>query len=234
VIVRRLLAGEPLDGSALGYEFEGMWHHGIVASGSSGKEVIQSISQRAEHRKLIVSGGPDVCWGWLAGREPMDTRQLAADAKRLGRPQTTIAIAEPSPGIAGWRLTHRQGRAALAVALKRGDRVVRYADVALTASLLQDELLSASLRSIYLAPLAEDRDGGDAARQILRAYFRTGRNVSSAAAALGINRQTATKRLRSIDDLLDGALTDRSADLEVALRLEELVPSHAGNKSASG
>ena len=56
----------------------------------------------------------------------------------------------------------------------------------------------------------------------LRAYFRAGRNVSSAAAALGLNRRTLSKRLQSAERILGRPLESLAADLEIALSLEAL------------
>ena len=98
---------------------------------------------------------------------------------------------------------------------------MRYSGVALLASALQDELLRAALRDLYLAPLEAERDGGAALRQTLRAYFAAERNVSSAAEMLGVNRNTVASRLRVIETTLGRSLGTCATELEVALRLEE-------------
>jgi hypothetical protein len=221
-VVRRLLAGEILDDTSLGYAFEGYHHHGLLARGRKGDDAIRQLAGSCNCRVLIVAVTDEVVWGWLGALEPLDTRVLAEDASKLGGTPRSLAIAEPAPGMPGWRLTHRQAQAASVVAAGTGDRVVRYAEVALLASAIQDEVLTASLEAMYLAPLAEDRDGGEAARRTLRAYFGARRNVSSAAAALGMNRQTVSKRLRLIDERLGGALDSRGADVEIALRLADV------------
>jgi DNA-binding PucR family transcriptional regulator len=77
---------------------------------------------------------------------------------------------------------------------------------------------------IYLAPLAAERDGGAVARRTLRAYFAAERNISSTAAALGVDRRTVRNRLRAIEELLGRPLGEAAPDLEVALRLEQLAP----------
>lgn len=222
IAVRRLLDGELIDTRRLEYEFDGYHHHGVVARGAGCEEAVRELASMVDCRHLTVIGAPEGCWGWLGTREPLDVALLTEEAKSLPGPPPAVALGEPALGIAGWRLSHRQARAAMMVAARRGDRVVRYAEVALLASLLHDELLAESLRAIYLDPLEEDRNGGEIARRTLRAYFRAGRNVSSAAAALGINRQTVAKRLRAIDDRLGGVLAERGPDLEAALHLEQL------------
>jgi DNA-binding PucR family transcriptional regulator len=99
--------------------------------------------------------------------------------------------------------------------------VVRYADVALLAAVAGDDLIAGSLRQLYLAPLERARDGGKVSRETLRAYFAAERNVSSTAAALGVDRRTVRNRLGAIEDLLGRPLKGAEADLEIALRLDD-------------
>ena len=87
---------------------------------------------------------------------------------------------------------------------------------------LQDDLLATSLHQLYLEPLEGERDGGKVARETLRAYFAAERNVSSAAAALGVNRNTVTSRLRAIEATVGRSLAFCGSELEAALRLAEL------------
>jgi DNA-binding PucR family transcriptional regulator len=119
-------------------------------------------------------------------------------------------------------LTHQQASAALPIALRSPEPFVRYADVALLASILQDDLLASSLRELYLDPLERERDGGEVARRTLRAYFAAERNVSSAAVALGVKRHTVTNRLRTIEQRLGRPLNDCASEVDTALRLEDL------------
>ena len=99
---------------------------------------------------------------------------------------------------------------------------MRYGDVALLVSALQDELLVSSLHRLYLEPLEAERDGGKALRETLRAYFAAGRNVSSAGAALGVNRNTVANRLRAVEAAIGRPISSRAAEVEIALRLADI------------
>ena len=112
-----------------------------------------------------------------------------------------MTVGEPAEGLAGWRLSHRQAKAALPIAerARRAGRPLRGRRP--LASVLRDDLVAASLRQLYLEPLEATRDGGSVARETLRAYFAAERNVSSTAAALGVDRRTVTNRIRAIEDL---------------------------------
>jgi DNA-binding PucR family transcriptional regulator len=88
--------------------------------------------------------------------------------------------------------------------------------------MLGDDLLTTSLRRLYLAPLSDERDGGAVLRETLRAYFAADRNGASAAAALRVTRQTVNNRLRVIEERLERPLSACATELEAALRLDDL------------
>jgi DNA-binding PucR family transcriptional regulator len=61
------------------------------------------------------------------------------------------------------------------------------------------------------------------ARETLRAYLKAGCNASSAASALGVVRHTVESRVRAVEQILDKGLNTCLSELEVALRLHELL-----------
>jgi hypothetical protein len=219
--VLRLLAGEPLDTFELAYEFDA-WHLGTHAAGPGAMDAIKDLAMALECRPLFIRGGERTIWAWLGGRRPVAVEDALAQVADHSRAGVSFAFGEAAQGLAGWRLTHRQALASLPIALRGSDRAVRYADVALLASMLQDDLLTASLRALYLDPLSGERDGGEVLRQTLRAFFSAERNVSSAAMALGVKRHTVTNRLRTIEDRLGRSLGTCATEVDAALRLEDL------------
>lgn len=218
--IERLLAGEPLDTSQLDYDFEAC-HLGVTAKGTGAAEAVQALAAPLDRRLLLVHRSDGVVWGWLGGRQPLDVAELRRRATAPPE-QVSVALGEPARGLGGWRLTHQQARAALPIALRSPGTLMRYAEVSLLASIAQDELLATSLKALYLDPLQRERDGGGVARETLRAYFAAGRNISSAAASLGVSRRTVANRLRAIEERLGCPLATCAAELEVALRLHGL------------
>lgn len=219
--VKSLLAGELVDHSELGYELEG--HHlAVMAKGEGAEELMRELAGAVDRRLLIVQREEEPTWAcWLGGRRQL-TSERALDA--LGRDVAEgvfVTVGEPGEGLGGWRFSHQQAKAALPIAERRGERIVRYADVALLAAIAADDLIATSLRQLYLTPLERARDGGKVARETLRAYFEAERNVSSTAAALGVDRRTVRNRLGAIEELLGRPLKGAEADLEIALRLDE-------------
>ena len=219
--VRRLLAGELLDTSELRYDFEAC-HLGLIAAGRGAREAIRALATTLDCRLLLIRRDEGTLWAWLGGRRQVDPEDLERIVSETWPAHLPLALGEPAESLPGWRLTHQQARAALPIALRSPEAFTRYAEVALLASMLQDNLLATSLRELYLVPLSKERDGGETLRETLRAYFAAERNVSSAAAALGVSRQTVVNRLRSIEERLGCPLGGCAAEMEAALRLEGL------------
>lgn len=229
--VERLLGGELLDAAELSYELEGS-HLGVVANGPGATTALRRLAPSLDRRLLLVRRERGTVWAWLGGRRGLDPHELGSHLTASWPAQVALALGEPAEGLDGWRLSHRQASAALSVALRGKESIVRYAEVAMLAGALQDELLATSLHQIYLAPLRRERDGGETAKDTLRAYFAAQRNVSSAAGALGVSRRTVSSRLRAIEEILGRSLDRAGTELETALRLDELgdaSPAHRPN-----
>jgi len=219
--VKRLLAGEFADQSELEYDLDAQ-HLGLMAKGEGGEPLLRELAKRLDRRLLAVKREEEPIWaGWLGGSRPLEAAEAGRFLTELAPRGLYVTLGEPAEGLAGWRFSHLQAKAALAVAERRGAAVVRYADVAIEAATLRDDLLARSLRRLYLEPLEGMRDGGKVARETLRAYFAAERNVSSTAAALGVDRRTVRNRIRAIEDLVGRPLSVAAADMEIALRLAD-------------
>lgn len=157
--VKRLLAGEPLDTSEFDYDFDA--HHlGLIATGSGAQELLRELASRLDSRLLLVQGDERTIWAWLGARQSPDPAALCDLPSTSWPQQTSLVVGEPAQGLCGWRLTHRQAKAALSVALRRPQRLTRFADVALLAAILRDDELREFFTETYLAPLGAERDGG--------------------------------------------------------------------------
>jgi PucR-like helix-turn-helix protein/diguanylate cyclase with GGDEF domain len=226
--VRTLLDGELVDTSEFAYDF-GVWHLGMVVAGPRAEDAIRYFAEAFGRRILLVRVDDGITWAWLGGEHRIDPLELeiARSTASNWPSQVQLAVGEPGHGMEGWRFTHQQARAVLPIVLRSEETFIRYADVAVLTGILQDDLLAISLRELYLEPLEDERDGGSALRATLRAYFSSCRNVSSAAATLGLNRRTVASRLRTVEERLGRQLDSCAADLETALRMEELDIGHS-------
>jgi DNA-binding PucR family transcriptional regulator len=215
--IRALLDGELIDLSTFPHPME-CWHIGIIQSRPTSTNIVRDIAAGLGQSILIAPGHEQTTWMWLSGKE------LSAPEVHLAlgesRPQSKrTAVGEPGFGLAGWRLTHRQARATYAV---MQGAISSYSEQALLASIAQDDLLSTSLKKMYLTPLEAEKDGGRKLRETLRAYLEARGQVSSAAATLRVSRKTVSNRLARIEEHLQRPITSCSAELDAALRLEAL------------
>jgi hypothetical protein len=220
-LVKALLAGESLDTPELAYDFD-VFHVAVITRGIGAAEVVRGLGAALGCRVLLIRRDGGAVWAWLGARDGPDLEQLEQLVSARWPANVPLAIGEPGKGRSGWQRSHQQAKAAFLVANRKPGVLVRYSDVALPASMLQDDLLATSLHEIYLAPLERTRGAGSALRQTLRAYFAAGRNGASAAAALQVSRQTIGNRLQEVEDQLGRPLASCVAELEAAIRLEEL------------
>lgn len=219
--IERLLGGELVDTAELEYNIEG--HHlALLIAGPGVAPALRELAASMDCRLLTACREEGILWAWLGSRRELDPEDLKRHLPATWPDGSTLAIGESGTGLVGWRFSYRQAKAAFSVAQRSHEFLVRYADVALLASVLQDDLLATSLRQLYLAPLEAERDGGKVAKETLGAYYAAERNVSSAAARLGVNRNTVTSRLRAIEGIIGRPLSFCGAELEVALCLAEL------------
>lgn len=220
--VRRLLADEPIGQAEIDYRLGG-WHLGLILTGAGASEAVGRLAGLG-YSLLQVPGGSQTVWVWLGGGAR--TVRINRIEKHMagGHPDSdvTIAIGEAGYGIDGWRLTHAQAKSALRVSQVWPGSVTRYGEVLLLAAALQDGVLARSLEEIYLSPLGSENNGGAALRDTLRAYFASGHNVKASAAKLRVDRGTVSRRIRLVEERLGRPLLRCQAELEVALRLDEL------------
>lgn len=220
-LVRRLLAGESLDTSMLRYEFDA-FHIAAIARGTGATTAIKGLAKALDCVPLVVSNGDGAIWAWLGRRSRHDLGQLARLVASRWPSRTSLVIGEPSRGISGWRRTHQQAAATFVIAMAKPGALIRYGDYELLVAAAKDRLLGHSLRKNYLEPFASERDGGAVLRETLRAYFAVERNGVSTAAALKVTRQTVKNRLDTVEARIGRPVMECSAEIETALRLEEL------------
>jgi len=219
--VQRLLVGEAIDASELRYELDA-WHLGLIAVGNNAEQALRGMAAQIGRAILLVPRGEETVWGWFGDRRRLAVADLATVLLAKLPPGVTLAIGEPAHGLNGFRVTHRQAESAHLVAQHRPQSLTRYADVALLAFALRDEGLARSLVDIYLTPLDDSRKGYPVLRETVRAYLAAERNATSAAAALGVARHTVESRIRKAEEQLGRLLPACMAEIEVALRLDEL------------
>jgi sugar diacid utilization regulator len=220
-LVRRLLDGAPAPAEELGYEFNA-WHVGIVVTGPDAGKAARRVRISGSYQLLSVLCDKETAWVWLGAKRRLSAAEIQVGCPLTDLARSSLSVGEPAHGIEGWRLTHRQARAAHWVALQRPGKLARYADELLLVAALKDDVLASSLWETYLSPLDGHADGASPTFATLRAYFNAGCNAASAAAALHVDRHTVERRLNRIEERLGRRVHSCRAELEVALRVEEL------------
>jgi len=219
--VQRLLAGEPMQGTELDYDLDA-WHLGVIASGKAPELSVRRLAEELGCRLLSVPRDAGTIWAWLGARRSVSVSEFECLATSTSYASVSFAVGEPRQGIEGWRLTHQEAQTAAAIMLRSGQRLVRCADIVLLAAATRDETIARLLLDAYLRPL-ERRKDGETLKRTLRAYLAASCNAASAAASLGVDRHTVQRHLGKIEESLDRPLDSCRAELEVALRVEDLI-----------
>lgn len=219
--VEQLLAGQMIDTTGLDYVFDHR-HVGLVCTSRAVEGAVRSLAREVDCRLLLVGRDDGSIWAWFGTRRELTADTIVAGLDSIDTGPWAAAVGEAARGIGGWRLTHRQALAALPLAKRGGRPVVRYGDVSLMAAIVNDDLLSASVRELYLEPLSRPPDDGAILKDTLATFFACDCNVSSTAAALRVNRNTVSRRLQVAEELLGRPVPALRVELETALKLDEL------------
>ncbi len=221
--VRRLLLGQPIDPTHLGEYSLDTWHLALIAVGAGATNTVQSVARTFGCKLLSVLRGEETVWAWLGSREPTTSAEIQDLVERDEADDILLGIGEASKNAAGWRLSHQQAQVALNVTLHCPKRATRFGDVAFLEPWLRDGAMGRSLVSLYLSPLNDRSCSASILRETMRAYFNTNRNVTAAASRLNVSRRTIRNRLEVIENSLGDIFNDRQAELELALRLDEIL-----------
>lgn len=218
-LVRDLLDGQAVDAGELGYDLAGT-HRAAVVWGPDAEATIARLAAALDATLLSVPATGRSCWAWLGGGRAADDRAVLAAFD--GAPSdSALAFGRAASGAEGARAGHRQARAAHRIGVRTGSAVTFFDAVALEAILLTDEDAARAFVAAELAPL--DGPDGSKLRETLDAYFASGFNASSAAAALAVTDRTVANRIATIERLLDRRVRERQTELQAARRLERIL-----------
>jgi len=218
--IDRLLLGEPVDTSGIPYNFDGQ-HVAAVSTGAAAPKTIRELSRTLACRPLSFARRDGAVWTWMGGRGTTRA-DLESVIASIWPSHIPLALGEPARGKSGFCLSHRQARSAFPIAMRLIGQPVHYDDVALEASMSQDDLLLSSLRSRYLTPLERHPDGGEKTREVIRAFLDANHSVNAAATRLGVHRHTVRNHVNAFEGLVGRSLEVCGRQVGAALRLEEL------------
>lgn len=164
----------------------------------------------------MVAGSREI-WGWAATATCPDLDLLAAIEPTLGGVRLGLGL--PGRGVPGFRSSHAEARAAqrLALAAEPTSPVIRYDDVELVCLLSAQEDLTRRMVAREIGALGGADKNLGLVRETVRIYLRT-MNVEATAEQLFVHKNTVRYRLAKAEELLGHPLTDRSTQVELALR----------------
>ena len=172
---------------------------------------------------LTVPIGERVVCAWTSGDhlidDPTVIRQILGEGVRA-------AIGTCREGVAGMADSHDEARVARRVAELRALRpgaVVGYRAADLTALLTVDPVEAVRFTEAELGELIADTDMAARLRATIRVYLEENLSPARAARRLGIHQNTVVYRVKQSEELLGHAIEQRRLQLEVALRLSDMI-----------
>lgn len=211
--VEAALAGD--DSAELGYPLHGE-HVALVTRAPHAERIIAAAATALGADSLALRASDGRCWAWVAtgNLNELRARLLADGARGLDAP-----VGVGGPG--GFRLAHRQAHLAERVARNPGE-LVELRAVALEALVLGDQRTAWEVARAELGPLAGPDPRAVRLRATLSAWFCSRERLAEAAAELDVAPRTVTYRLRAAETLLGHPIAHRRAELEAALRVQQL------------
>jgi len=180
---------------------------------------------------LTVPVGERVVWAWTSGDRLTD--DMNAVAHRMGE-GVRAAIGTCREGLDGMAESHEEARVARRVAELRAVRpgaVVGYRAADLTGLLTADPVEAVRFAEAELGELLEGTDVAARLRATVRVYLEENLSPARAARRLGIHQNTVVYRVKQTEELLGHPIEQRRLQLEVALRLSEMID---GLRAAAG
>jgi DNA-binding PucR family transcriptional regulator len=225
--VTLILDGAPISearaGARLGYELGRVHTAAIVWSDDSAVEQGELENTAGALARVLgagrpfsVSVGARTLWAWISGIAPTPEDLRAALGRLPGGVRLTLGSARP--GIAGFRDSHAEARAAqrLLMGNPDGPRFTTYADVQVVSLASVDEPRASAFITTTLGDLlAAESD----LRETVRVYLQQDSNAARAAALLHTHRNTILKRLGRADALLPRPLAGNGFEVRLALEL---------------
>lgn len=177
-------------------------------------------------RPLMISSGARAAWCWTSTPRPIPP--ATRTAPRLPR-YVHATMGTCHNGLDGFRLSHIEALAALAVADRDDQPVVFFQDVelaCLATGILGPEARTAFVRR-ELAGLAAADESANRLRETLRIYLRNGGDAAVTGELMQLHPNTVRYRVRQAEKLLGHSIQQRRVQVELALEIIGVVGGHA-------
>lgn len=243
-MIKSLLDGDDVDVPAteasLGYRL-GQTHLGLLlwfdremGAPGEGLLALEKLATRIAaalgglHLSVPADADSVQVWIGLPGGDPGETAAATVGSilEAVPEPRPRAALGRPATGIAGFRSTHRQARAARQVAVAAGRRcgpVTDYAEVGAIALLCTDLATTRTWVQDTLGGLAGDDEATERLRETVRVFLHLGSSHTAAAEKLNLHKNSVVYRIGRAEALRGRPLRSDRADVELALRAAHLL-----------
>jgi hypothetical protein len=237
-LVREILRGErtaltPSDLITLDHDLAAQ-HVAVVlpavAEGAAGQLVIGLRAGTGVRQSLVQPLDLSRTAVWLSSGSGWSADMLRRLHDALAATGVEASVGEALWGLEGFRASLEQAqdveRVRRAWGRTQAPRLLDHTDVALEILLLRDPDGAERFVRAELGPLAEDTAEAARLRETLEASFRLGSHVATAE-HLQLHEHTVRNRLHRAEEHLGRPLPERRTELQVALRLQRLLPGGA-------
>ncbi|MEU1344759.1 helix-turn-helix domain-containing protein [Streptomyces sp. NPDC005827] len=232
-LVRALLRGHHTDvdpAKALRYELANRTHVGLTlrreAHDDAAAEGLDRVAATLLKRigaiaHLVIPVDDREVWAWGGFSDP----RSAAVRSIPVVPGVLVAVGRPARCLDGFRATHEEATAAARVmlystALSPG-RTVFFDDVRLAALLTSDPERARGFVRDELGALGHPREA--VLRETVRVYLECNCSPATAAARLGVVKNTVAYRIRRAEEILGRSVKEQQGILWAALHLVDIV-----------
>lgn len=156
---------------------------------------------RSPAAPVITASDRSTVWVWIPFDGRVPPTDAASIAERASLPAgLRMALGLPGDGVAGFRRSHRQARAAYDVATvvpRRGPQVVGYGDrgIAVVSVMARDLPSTRAWIGDLLGPLAADTPNAQILRETLSEYLASGESHVRTAERMTLHRNTVKYRI---------------------------------------
>jgi DNA-binding PucR family transcriptional regulator len=241
--VRTILDGSPVDirnaSATLRYELDRrhvayiVWTTEATLDAPNGNVLFGEMERLAANVAALMEatdhltvplGGYLACWAGFrrASRAETLTGTLPLATNRW----INVALGQVGEGIGGFRRSHQEAVLARRVQQLRTQGrqpvCVRFSDVALEVMLTHSREEARRFVAQQLGDLAAEDKSVARLRDTLRVFLEENGSFQSAAARLGVHKNTVAYRIRRAEELLGYGVRERQLELQTALRLAPL------------
>ncbi|MFJ8196965.1 PucR family transcriptional regulator [Streptomyces sp. NPDC096152] len=217
----------------------GDWHQAATAwvpsTTTDAGRILQSatrlLQETTGRAPLTMLADDRTLWAWISSpSEPVIDRDLLG--KLLAKSEgLRIALGAPGRGLAGFRGSLREAQRARAVAETAHDqrhRLLEFDDVAVAALLTEHSEDISRWVARVLPGLTSNDAPTQQLRETLRVFLELNGSYTQAASRLHLHKNTVHYRIRKAEEIRGKPLSVGRLEVEVALRVIDLLYSRIG------